>query len=179
MSQLAQTARSDVQQFKAATPDYDDARLFYWNQRGPELMALGYSQDQAVQMIEQDELSITQIALQRGQSPAATLYTIAKTRGYQGKAAEADAVPPAEVDGAAERMRDATGKFVSPEVEKATRIKTSQERNGSLSGAPGAPVEKMTAKELASLSEEEIWRRFDSVKNSKGKKEFDRRMNFQ
>jgi len=59
MSQLAQTARSDVQQFKAATPDYDDARLFYWNQRGPELMALGYSQDQAVQIIEQDELSIT------------------------------------------------------------------------------------------------------------------------
>lgn len=172
--------KSDVQAFKAQTPDYDAARLFYWNQRGPELMALGYSQDEAVAAIEQDEMQIANIALQRRQSPAATLYNIAKARGYQAKAAAEPVAAEATADTGPEVKRDpATGQFLPAEQEKAARIKTSQERNGSIAGAPGAPIEKMTAKELASLSEEEIWRRFDSVKNSKGKKDFDRRMNFQ
>ncbi len=175
MARLEQAAKADVQAFKADTPDYEDARSFYWNQRGPELMALGYSQEEAIQIIERDELQITQLAMGRRQSPAATLYNIAKARGYQAKAAAAE--PAAD---AAEVKRDpATGQFLPAEQEKAARIKTSQERNGSLGAAPGAPVEKMTAKELASLSEDEMWRRFDSMKNSKGKKDFDRRMNFQ
>ncbi len=178
MGEFHGAVKNDVQAFKAATPDYDDARMFYWNQRGPELMALGFSQEQAIAAIEQDEVQIAQIALQRGQSAAATLYTIAKTRGYQAKAAAPAAEPAA--DAGAEIKRDpSTGQFLPAEQEKAARIKTSQERNGSLNGVPGAAVEKMTAKELASLPEDEMWRRFESVKNSKGKKDFDRRMNFQ
>lgn len=174
VTRLHQAAAQGVEAFKAQAPDYVEARAFVWNQRGPELMELGYTQEQAIAAIERDELQIVQSALRRGQNPAAVLYNIAKHRGYQVKAAEEKPDP-----AAAEMKRDPeTGKFVSPEAEKAARIKTSQERNGSLSQAPGAPIEKMTAKELASLSEDEMWRRFDSVKNSKGKKDFDRRMNF-
>lgn len=73
----------DVERFKAQTPDYQEAVTFYWNSRGPELMAMGYSQNEAAEIIRRDEMQIAQLALQRRQSPAATYYAIAKARGYQ------------------------------------------------------------------------------------------------
>lgn len=180
MEALYQAAAADVRQFKAQTPDYDDACRFYWNQRGPELMALGYTQEQAAALIKQDEEQIAALALQRRQSPAETFYRIAKARGYQGKAPAVAAQPAGEDEAGRELPeRDpTTGKFVSTEAEKAARIKESQERNGSLTQAPGMPVEKMTAKELAKMSEADMWRHFDRMKGRKGSKEFDRAMGF-
>lgn len=72
----------------------------------------------------------------------------------------------------------ATGQFLPSEAEKAAKVRESQERNASLSSAPGAPVKKMTAKELASMPEEEMWRMFENVGRKAGSKQFDREMGF-
>jgi hypothetical protein len=72
----------------------------------------------------------------------------------------------------------ATGQFLPSEAEKAAKVRESQERNASLSAAPGAPVKKMTPAELAKMPEEEMWRHFESLKGQKGAKNFDRDMGF-
>ncbi len=71
-----------------------------------------------------------------------------------------------------------TGQFLPSEAEKAAKVRESQERNASLSSAPGAPVKKMSAKELASMSEEDMWRMFENVGKKPGGKQFDRDMGF-
>lgn len=71
-----------------------------------------------------------------------------------------------------------TGQFQPSEAEKAAKVRESQERNASLSSAPGSPVKKMGGKELAMLPEEEMWRHFDSVGRKPGAKQFDREMGF-
>lgn len=136
---LATTAREDVRAFKSKAPDYDDARLFYWNQRGPELMAHGLTQEQAVQAIEREELGIAASSFQRGVSPAETLYNIAKVRGYTRKAA-----PEAEEGG-------------DEATDKVDRIATGQARSATLSGTGGgaAPTE-MTAARLLAMSNSEF-----------------------
>lgn len=136
---LVSAATEDVEKFKAVAPDYMDARSFYWNQRGPELMALGYSQQEAIQIIERDELSIASQAFQRGKSPAETLYNIAKVRGYTGKAA---ANGNGAEDGAAEHVE---------------RVATGQQRSATLSGTGGgaAPTE-MTVTRLLAMSNDEF-----------------------
>ncbi len=72
----------------------------------------------------------------------------------------------------------ATGQFLPSEAEKAAKVRESQERNASLSSAPGAPVKKMTAKELAAMPEDEMWRMFENVGRKSGSKQFDREMGF-
>ncbi len=141
-----QAVGGDVQAFKAAQPDYDDARMFYWNQRGPELMALGYSQDEAVKFIEQDEVQIAQRALQRGQSPAATLYSIAKARGYAQQQAEPANVPPKD---------PTTGKFIKAAVAM-DKLEATKAAAKSLGGSGGpSDAGEMTPEMLVSMSEGE------------------------
>lgn len=85
---------------------------------------------------------------------------------------------PAKADPKSTPDRDpATGQFVS-EAEKAAKQRESQERNASLSSAPGSPVKKMTAKELAQMPEEEMWRHFESVGRKPGAKQFERDMGY-
>lgn len=176
VTDLKEIAKQGIREFAVSAPDYGAARNYVWDQRGPELMELGLTQEQAIAQLEADELQIIEQAVQRGRNPAEVMYNIAKHRGYQAKAA--DAAKPAEVDGAGDRMRDATGKFVASEAEKAARIKESQERNGSLTQAPGTPVEKMSAKEFAKMDESKMWQEFDKMNRRKGSKDFDREMGF-
>ena len=150
--QLIRTAAADVQQFKTTQPDYDAARNFYWNQRGPELMALGYSQEQAVALIEQDELNIAHTALTRQQSPAQTLYAIAKARGYQ---AGVETTPKPAANGA-DRERDADGKFkaAAAAMDKRNATKEAAKSLGG-SGGPGDAA-ALTAQDIVNMDETEF-----------------------
>ncbi len=162
-------------------PAIEDARKVVLNGWAREFALQGFRGDELTQKVNKMEADYVIWAHRRNIPIGNMIAELAMSRGWQPPADDvaATAAEPA-ADTAAEVKRDpATGQFLPAEQEKAARIKTSQERNGSLGAAPGAPVEKMTAKELASLSEDEMWRRFDSMKNSKGKKDFDRRMNFQ
>jgi hypothetical protein len=105
--------------------------------------------------------------------PAEYIERLAKARGWQGRPSN---TPPAPATPVADQPRDpSTGQFVS-EAAKAAKIATSQERNGSLSSVPGAPVEKMTAKEFAALPEEEMWRRLNAA--GRNRKQLERDLGF-
>jgi hypothetical protein len=176
---LIQANVTDLTDYAKSNPEVGPATDFLWEWGLEQLRAKNPNADEwtVKQSMNRWQADITHQARQLGVRPARLMHMMAYDRGFQAQAADTGK-PAVEVPAGSETKRDpATGQFVS-ETEKAAKLKTSQERNGSLSSAPGTPVEKMTAKELASLSEDEMWRRFDSVKNSKGKKDFDRRMNF-
>lgn len=98
---------------------------------------------------------------------------LARARGWQGKAAQASQDPAEDRKPVAESQapRDASGRFVSPD-----KIAEAQDRNLSLSQAPGVPVRKMTPQEFAKLSEEEQWRMFG--KSRSARRDLDRELNF-
>ncbi len=154
-NQYRQWTAQGIQEFKAQTPDYDDARGFFWNQRGPELMALGYTQDQAIRLIEQDEIGIRDAAIARRQNPAEAMYAIAKIRGYQPGNGQADAVDPAAVNGNADRTRDATGKFTAA-VAAMDKREATKAAAKSLGGS-GGPADggELTAQQIADMSDSE------------------------
>lgn len=148
---------------------YDGLRTSY----AREYAALnpGIPPARVAQMVEQQEAAIIQWAYRNQYPIDAVIEQLAVSRGVQAKAQ--DAKP------GKDQARDLeTGQFTSAEAEKAAKIRESQERNGSLSSAPGAPVKPMDAKELAKMSEEDMWRYFESAGRKAGAKEFDRRMGF-
>lgn len=154
---------------KAAEPAlqdmYDGLRVSY----AREYEALGYPMGQIAQLVAQQEAQIIQWAHANRIPIAQAIKSLAGSRGVVAQA------PPAQ----ATAERDpATGQFVAADADKANRQRESQERNASLSSAPGAPVKKMTGTELAKMSEEDMWRQFDSVGRKPGAKQFDREMGF-
>ena len=133
---------------------------------GKEYEALGYARESIPAAIEQQERQIINWAYQNNVPIDQVVERLAASRGIAAGQQQQ------------EQKRDpATGQFVS-EAEKAAKIAQSQERNASLGSAPGAPVKKMTAAELAKMPEEEMWRYFDGLKGQKGSKQFDREMGF-
>lgn len=76
-----------VEQFKQQTPDYNDAYSYARQHRAAELKAMGYADERIPQQILADEASIGYQALQAGRNPGEVIYSIAKARGYQGRAA--------------------------------------------------------------------------------------------
>ena len=97
-------------------------------------------------------------------------------RQTSGQAAP-DAAPSATATATATepaQVRDpATGQFTA--ADKAKKIAEAQERNMSLSDAPGGPVKKMDAKEFAKLPEEQQW---EYLRRNRRNREFDKEMNF-
>jgi hypothetical protein len=140
--QLASAAEADAVRFKAETPDYDQAYRFWLQSRANEMQAFGLNQSQVIMALQQEEMDLAANAFQRRVSPAETLYTIARQRGYKpgnGHAGNGH-------DNAADRQIE--------------RVATGQERNRTLSGTGGgaAPVQ-MTATLLATMSNEDfdVW----------------------
>lgn len=130
----------------------------------------GVPAHQIPEMINRYEASVLMWARRENIPVEEALEMAAKQFGIQAPAkAEPKPTPPQD---------PVTGQFVSPDADKAARQKESQERNASLSSAPGSSVKRMTAKELASMPEEEMWAKFDSLRHKPGAKQFDRDMGF-
>lgn len=165
--------RARAQEFAATNPDFGDAYQHVMASRAKELQALGYDENTILATMQQEEANAAWTAMQQGVNPAERLMEVAKLRGWAAKSG--NPAPAGQEQQQEQRPRDPnTGKF----VENAQRIAESQERNASLSQAPGAPVKRMTAKELAQLPEKEMWRHFDTVTRRKGGKAFDYEMGF-
>lgn len=167
-------------QAKAAKPELEDLYQGIRQSFAREYAAYAEAMGQPVnpialqQQVEKQEAQIIQWAYQNRVPIDAVIERMAAARGVTAKP------PPANGDGQQRQTPDrdpATGQFVS-EAEKAAKARESQERNASLSSAPGAPVKKMTPAELAKMPEEEMWRHFESLKGQKGSKNFDREMGF-
>jgi len=145
---------------------YDGLRVSY----AREYEALGYPMGQIAQLVAQQEAQIIQWAHANRIPIAQAIKSLAGSRGVVAQATTDQRPPPSQ--------DPETGRFVAADADKANRQRESQERNASLSSAPGAPVKKMTGTELAKMSEEDMWRQFDSVGRKAGSKQFDREMGF-
>lgn len=172
---------SRFSQVKAQHPVLDQAYKHLIESVAGENALYGLSGIDLTNRVHQWEAQVAQWAHQKGLPIEDVIWNLAQRRGF--RPPEGQPQPAAGDDGgraepAKDQQRDAQGRFVSPEAERAAKIAESQERNGSLSQAPGVPVEKMTAKELGKMSEDEMWRTFDSMTRRKGGKEFDRAMGF-
>jgi ribosome-binding protein aMBF1 (putative translation factor) len=157
--------------FQAATqarPEVQDAYNSLIKSYAEELQVAGWSGPQLAQQMQEIESNHIRYMAQNQIEPAEYIERLAKARGWQGRPSNAPPDP-------AQPRDPTTGQFVS-EAAKAAKIATSQERNGSLSSVPGAPVEKMTSKEFAALPEEEIWRRLASA--GKNRKQMERDLGF-
>ncbi|UIN34019.1 hypothetical protein [Methylobacterium oryzae] len=106
--------------------------------RVAELTLFGMDRKDAIEAVRDEEFNLAQTARQRGQSPAALIAALAKTRGFAPKAPE-PAPAPAPQETAAE---------------KAARAAAGQAGPGrSLSAAGGQPAGEITLETLSSMSE--------------------------
>lgn len=136
-----------AQTFARETQDFGEAYQFLVKSRVDELVALGYSPQQASQYQQQEEANVAAHALSQGANPAERLYAIAKMRGYAKADAPAPAQPPAPTP--------APSAAAAPNPLRAQLSK-------SLSAAPGAPSNPPTLEQIASMSDAEYGRVVDS-----------------
>ncbi|WP_020094979.1 hypothetical protein [Methylobacterium sp. 285MFTsu5.1] len=109
--------------------------------RVAELTLFGMAQKDAIEAVREEEFNLAQTARQRGQSPAAMIAALAKSRGFAPKAPE-----PAPAPAAAAPAETA--------VERAARAAAGQAGPGrSLSAAGGQPAGEITLETLSSMSE--------------------------
>lgn len=166
---------------KAEHPVLDQAYQHLLNSVAGENAVWGVSGPDLKARVDQWEMQVAQWAHANNQPIEDVIWRLAQERGFRPPAAAGDGqeqqrqAPDAGKDAP---QRDQQGRFVSPEQEKAARLAESQERNGSLSQASGVPVERMSAKDLGKMSEDEMWNTFEKFSRRKGGKEFDRAMGF-
>jgi len=106
--QIMARVNQDVMQFKAATPDYDQAFQHAVKVRREELAFYGNSPEQIDQQIEVDVRAIVTQAYTQGKNPGELFYGYAKMRGYSPAQAARDPVPAqaaAQVNALAEAQR--------------------------------------------------------------------------
>lgn len=145
--------REDLQRAVAADATISDAYQHLFSGRVAELQLVGMSEAEAVQTVREEEFNLAQTARQRGQSPAALIAALAKSRGFAPKAPEA---APAAAAAPAETA-----------AEKAARVEAGQKGPGmSLSATGGSPAGEVTAEMLANMSDEE----FSAFQKANGRK---------
>ena len=106
--QIMARVNQDVQQFRATTPDYDQAFQHAVKVRREELAFYGNSPEQIDQQIEVDVRAIVGQAYTQGKNPGELFYGYAKMRGYSPAQAARDPVPAqaaAQVNALAEAQR--------------------------------------------------------------------------
>lgn len=83
--------KNDAAKFTTANPDFKDAYNHLLGSRARELMALGYEdQTELETALRNEEMSIAQMAFEKGKSPAEVIYSLAKERGYKKSDPKAD-----------------------------------------------------------------------------------------
>lgn len=79
--------KNDEAMFMQQAPDYKDAITFIQQRRLQELHAMGYPEEQAMQVLAQDAYAVTMRAQAMGESPAKFAYNMAKQLGFTAKQA--------------------------------------------------------------------------------------------
>lgn len=136
VAQVAQLVQHDEASFKARTPDYLDAVGHLHTMRVRELQALGVGEFAAEQQSAAELKQFAFVTASQGRSAAETAYSLAKAKGYAGKAAAA----PAQAPSASEQMQMAQRGAAA----------ASSLGNGSATGG------QITMRQLASMSDEEF-----------------------
>lgn len=142
--QLVQIAGIKEQEFRAVTPDYDDAVGHFRATKAAEYAALGLDALAINQQLAKDCTGLVAMSLQRNSNPAEMMYNLAKALGYKGKLAPAD------------------GQLTADPVPKVAPTSLS-----TLSADGRAPDQKgaVKARDVANLSNEEFDKLFNSMKD--------------
>jgi DNA repair exonuclease SbcCD ATPase subunit len=85
--QFTSSVRDIKNAYAKTVPDFDDAYSHIRNVRIEDLRAVGVSEADIPKVLLQDELNISQNAIQHGKNPAEEIYKMAKRYGYAAKAA--------------------------------------------------------------------------------------------
>lgn len=81
--QFANAVNKAVDDFTKDHPDYQNAYKYLRTARTEDLKAVGYTQQEVNQMLNQEEFNIALRAMQAGKNPAELAYQMAKRMGYQ------------------------------------------------------------------------------------------------
>lgn len=139
---------ADARAFAAKEPSFTEAYGFLATQFDAELQAMGYDQPQVREkVIQQRAREIITQAMQSGRSGAATLYNLAKARGWSPKPAVDPAAEAAKASAAAELQK----------------ITDAQKSNPTLRGAgTGAAPDALTPAKIADMGDAEYSRTRDA-----------------
>lgn len=74
--------RNAAMEYMQEVPDFADAYKFLENSRIQEYMALGYSAQQASQLLQEDERALAAKSFKERANPAQRIYAAAKARGF-------------------------------------------------------------------------------------------------
>jgi len=88
MSSLDNAYRASAMEFQKEAPDFAEAYKFLEQSRIAEYMALGYNNQEAAQLLQQDERALAAKSFKERANPAARIYAAAKARGFNTTAAE-------------------------------------------------------------------------------------------
>ena len=136
VTQFKQAYASAAQEFSKQQPDFGDAYTHLVTGRMKELTAVGYTEQQAAMIAQNDEAAFVAKAFQDGVNPAERVYQFAVARGYApSQDKPADKKPAEQVD------LDA--------IEKGVKQK-------SVSSMSGSPTENITLEALAEMSDEDF-----------------------
>lgn len=140
--QLVQAAVAQEAQFRETTPDYDAAVAHFQAVKNAEYAAIGLDDTQRAQQMQRDSTALVQIAIQNGKNPAELLYNMAKALRYTPAAADPNA-----------------GQQPAPAKQPNTSL-------SNLSASGRAPDEKgkLSAKDIATMPQDEFDKLFDSLR---------------
>lgn len=143
-NQLLQQVVVHENEYRAKTPDYDQAVDHFRAMKANEYAVLGLNQVQIQQQLSKDATGLAQMAMQRNQNPAEVLYSMAKALGYKA------GTPTTE-----------TGQPPAPPKAAPTSL-------SSLPATGRAPDEKgkITAKDIATMSNEDFDKMWEGMKEN-------------
>lgn len=126
--------------------DFGDAYKYLNDSRLKEYLEAGYTQQQANELLESDELAIVAKAYQDGVNPASRIYNLAKLRGYQFKQQQAQA-----------QTQSADKKLET--------LEKGMQASKSLNNLSGQGEKQVTLEALAQMSNDELDEFLDNNKN--------------
>lgn len=163
-SSLISNYKRDAASFKAQKADFDDGYNFLLTKRGEQLKAMGYADSDIATMLYNEEMSLAQRALSMGQSPAAQIYGLAQSMGYQPRQAAPAGGAPAAAGGRPAAAPATPVPSVTAEID---RIKAGQASSRSLSSGGGAAGEELSLEALADMPQKQ----FEAFMNVPGNRE--------
>lgn len=92
LNRMVYDYKTEAAQFAKKTPDFNNAYEFFVNKKQEEYQALGYTPEEAHEMLIDDEIDIVARAKNQGQNPAERIYNWARKSGFQPQRSSLDRV---------------------------------------------------------------------------------------
>ena len=152
--QLQNVVSQHEEQFRAEQPHYDAALTHVTAARSAEYRALGLSEPQIAQALQNDAANMAVHALRMGRNPAEMVYNLAVARGF----APAVAEKPAEAPKSAEVPAVPADKQMEMLEAGVAASKTLQGGTGGTGDLDLRALSSMSSKEIGNLSDEQ-WKK--------------------